>query len=313
MKQAVDPYASFRELTLRGMILGALITVIFTASNVYLGLKVGLTFASSIPAAVISMAVLKFFKGSNILENNMVQTQASAAGTLSSIIFILPGLLMAGYWAGFPFWQTTLLCMSGGILGVIFTVPLRYAMVVKSDLPYPEGVAAAEILKVGDHDADQQEGGSGIKELVSGGALAGLMSFCASGLRVVADSASFWFKGGASVFQVPMGFSLALLGAGYLVGLTGGIAILLGISIAWGVAVPYLSAHIPQPCRYGDDSFCDVFVEGKSPFYRCGYDRYRGYLDAVDFDETDGRGYAPVFPQFRRCADDRAHGTGFVA
>ena len=96
MKQAVDPYASFRELTLRGMILGALITVIFTASNVYLGLKVGLTFASSIPAAVISMAVLKFFKGSNILENNMVQTQASAAGTLSSIIFILPGLLMAG-------------------------------------------------------------------------------------------------------------------------------------------------------------------------------------------------------------------------
>lgn len=98
MKQAVDPYASFRELTLRGIILGALITVIFTASNVYLGLKVGLTFASSIPAAVISMAVLKFFKGSNILENNMVQTQASAAGTLSSIIFILPGLLMAGYW-----------------------------------------------------------------------------------------------------------------------------------------------------------------------------------------------------------------------
>ena len=82
MKQAVDPYASFRELTLRGMILGALITVIFTASNVYLGLKVGLTFASSIPAAVISMAVLKFFKGSNILENNMVQTQASARGAL---------------------------------------------------------------------------------------------------------------------------------------------------------------------------------------------------------------------------------------
>lgn len=93
----------YRELTLRGMILGALITVIFTASNVYLGLKVGLTFASSIPAAVISMAVLKFFKGSNILENNMVQTQASAAGTLSTIIFVLPGLLMAGYWSGFPF------------------------------------------------------------------------------------------------------------------------------------------------------------------------------------------------------------------
>ena len=98
-----DPYANYRELTLRGMVLGALITVVFTASNVYLGLKVGLTFASSIPAAVISMALLRFARGSNILENNMVQTQASAAGTLSSVIFILPGLLMAGYWSGFPF------------------------------------------------------------------------------------------------------------------------------------------------------------------------------------------------------------------
>lgn len=238
----------YRELTLRGMILGALITVIFTASNVYLGLKVGLTFASSIPAAVISMAVLKFFKGSNILENNMVQTQASAAGTLSTIIFVLPGLLMAGYWSGFPFWQTTLLCIAGGILGVIFTIPLRYAMVVKSDLPYPEGVAAAEILKVGGHEeGDNRQGGSGIKELEAGGALAGLMSFCAGGLRVIADSASYWFKSGTAIFQLPMGFSLALLGAGYLVGLTGGIAILLGISIAWGIAVPYFSSHIPQP------------------------------------------------------------------
>ena len=238
----------YRELTLRGMILGALITIIFTASNVYLGLKVGLTFASSIPAAVISMAVLKFFKGSNILENNMVQTQASAAGTLSTIIFVLPGLLMAGYWSGFPFWQTTLLCIAGGILGVIFTIPLRYAMVVKSELPYPEGVAAAEILKVGSHEeGDNRQGGSGIKELAAGGVLAGFMSFCAGGLRVIADSASYWFKSGTAIFQLPMGFSMALLGAGYLVGLTGGIAILLGISIAWGIAVPYFSSHIPQP------------------------------------------------------------------
>ena len=238
----------YRELTLRGMILGALITIIFTASNVYLGLKVGLTFASSIPAAVISMAVLKFFKGSNILENNMVQTQASAAGTLSTIIFVLPGLLMAGYWSGFPFWQTTLLCIAGGILGVIFTIPLRYAMVVKSELPYPEGVAAAEILKVGSHEEEEdRQGGSGIKELAAGGALAGFMSFCSNGLRVIADSASYWFKSGTAIFQLPMGFSMALLGAGYLVGLTGGIAILLGISIAWGIAVPYFSSHIPQP------------------------------------------------------------------
>ena len=260
----------YRELTLRGMILGALITVIFTASNVYLGLKVGLTFASSIPAAVISMAVLKFFKGSNILENNMVQTQASAAGTLSSIIFVLPGLLMAGYWSGFPFWQTALLCMAGGILGVIFTIPMRYAMVVKSELPYPEGVAAAEILKVGSHEEEGRQGGSGIKELAAGGALAGFMSFCSNGLRVIADSASYWFKSGTAIFQLPMGFSLALLGAGYLVGLTGGIAILLGISIAWGIAVPYFSSHIPQPADMEMAAFAMKLWKEKVRFIGAG-------------------------------------------
>ncbi|MGQ0286691.1 OPT family oligopeptide transporter [Pasteurellaceae bacterium 22721_9_1] len=234
---------SLKELTFRGMLLGALITVIFTASNVYLGLKVGLTFASSIPAAVISMAVLKFFHGSNILENNMVQTQASSAGTLSSVIFVIPAMLMMGYWQGFPFWQTLLICISGGILGVIFTVPLRNAMVVKSDLPYPEGVAAAEILKAG-HDNSNE---SGIKEIATGGIVAAVVGFVTNGLRVVADGASLWFKGGNAIFQVPMGFSLALLGAGYLVGIVGGIAILLGIFAAWGVAVPYFTASAPMP------------------------------------------------------------------
>ena len=179
-KPRADHFANYRELTIRGIILGAIITVIFTASNVYLGLKVGLTFASSIPAAVISMAVLKFAHDSNILENNMVQTQASAAGTLSSIIFVLPGLLMLGYWQDFPFWQTTFICLAGGILGVIFTIPLRHVMVVKSELPYPEGVAAAEILKAGakgrvvnERGEIEQDGNaasgqeSGVKEIVA--------------------------------------------------------------------------------------------------------------------------------------------------
>lgn len=235
--------STLKELTFLGMLLGALITVLFTASNVYLGLKVGLTFASSIPAAVISMAVLKMFPGSNILENNMVQTQASSAGTLSSVIFVLPAMLMMGYWQGFPFWQTLLICTAGGILGVIFTVPLRHVMVVKSDLPYPEGVAAAEILKAGnDHGA-----GTGIKEIATGGVIAATVGFLTNGLRVIADSASLWFKGGNAIFQVPMGFSLALLGAGYLVGMIGGLAILLGIFFAWGIAVPYFTASAPMP------------------------------------------------------------------
>ncbi len=281
----LDPYANYPELTFRGIILGALITVIFTASNVYLGLKVGLTFASSIPAAVISMAILKFAKDSNILENNMVQTQASAAGTLSSIIFMLPALLMIGYWSGFPFWQTTLLCMSGGILGVIFTIPLRYAMVVNSDLPYPEGVAAAEILKAGEGVVIENENAdnsvnpanianhkpeTGIKEIALGGAIAGVLSFITNGLRLASDHASFWFKAGSSIFQLPLGFSLALLGAGYLVGIAGGIAILVGIIIAWGGAVPILSSMFPQPDDVAMADFATKLWKEKVRFIGAG-------------------------------------------
>ena len=230
---------NLKELTLRGMVLGALITVLFTASNVYLGLKVGMTFASSIPAAVISMAVLKFFKDSSILENNMVQTQASSAGTLSSVIFVLPGLLMMGYWQDFPFWQTMLICAAGGTLGVLFTIPLRRAMVVNSDLPYPEGVAAAEILKAGNHE----ERDSGVKDIAYGGIFAATVAFFTNGLRVVADGASAWVSSGKAMFQLPMGFSLALVGAGYLIGIVGGLAMLLGVVLTWGVAVPYFTAH----------------------------------------------------------------------
>ncbi|HHF4616493.1 TPA: OPT family oligopeptide transporter [Haemophilus influenzae] len=228
---------NLKELTVRGIILGALITVIFTASNVYLGLKVGVTFASSIPAAVISMAVLKFFKDSSILENNMVQTQASSAGTLSSVIFVLSGLLMMGYWQDFPFWQTMLICAAGGTLGVLFTIPLRRAMVVNSNLPYPEGVAAAEILKAGNH----ADGDSGVKDIAYGGVLAGLVAFLTNGLRIMADGASAWIQTGKAAFQLPMGFSLALLGAGYLIGIVGGIAMLIGVILTWGVAVPYFT------------------------------------------------------------------------
>src|SRR3974377_86066 len=122
------------EITLRGLVLGALIAVVFPAANVYLGLKVGLTIASSIPAAVISMGVLRAFKTGSIKENNIVQTVASAGGTLSSIIFVLPGLVIVGWWTGFPFWPTFAICTLGGVLGVMFSIPLRRALVVNSPL-----------------------------------------------------------------------------------------------------------------------------------------------------------------------------------
>jgi len=154
-----EPQApSIRELTIRGVVLGGVITLVFTAANVYLGLKVGLTFATAIPAAVISMAILRYFRGHSILENNIVQTIASAAGTLAAIIFVLPGLIMIGWWTGFPYWITVAVCIVGGVLGVMYSVPLRRALVTGSDLPYPEGVAAAEVLKVGEAAEDGGEG-----------------------------------------------------------------------------------------------------------------------------------------------------------
>lgn len=235
------------ELTVRGMLLGAVLTVIFTASNVYLGLKVGLTFSSAIPAAVISMAALKMAKDSNILENNMVQTQASAAGTLSAIIFIIPGMLMIGYWQGFEFWQTLLVSACGGCLGVLFTIPLRRAMVVHSDLAYPEGVAAAEILKVGSGANEQEGASSGVKEITSGGILAGIIAFCTNALQVLGSELSLWIPVGRGMTQLPLGYSTALVGAGYLIGIAAGLSMLVGILIAWLGFVPYYTITSALP------------------------------------------------------------------
>ncbi|ECC0440192.1 oligopeptide transporter, OPT family [Campylobacter jejuni] len=229
------------ELTLRGLILGSILTIIFTASNVYLGLKVGLTFSSSIPAVVISMAVLSLFKTSNILENNMVQTQASAAGTLSSVIFVIPGLFMCGYWSEFPLWQTFMICLCGGGLGVLFTIPLRRTMVVESKLAYSEGRAAAEILKVANKDQSSKKGKQGIKEIALGSFIAAIFSLLSNGFKLAASESNFAFIWNKMAFGFSMGYSLALLGAGYLVGLAGAIALFVGMFLAWGIFTPYLS------------------------------------------------------------------------
>ncbi|HEV7178759.1 MAG TPA: oligopeptide transporter, OPT family, partial [Candidatus Baltobacteraceae bacterium] len=236
------------ELTIRSLILGALITLVFTAANVYLGLKVGLTFASSIPAAVISMAVLRAFKNSTIYENNIVQTVASAAGTLSSVIFVLPGLVMVSWWTGFPFWQSFTICAVGGILGVMYSVPLRRALVTNSDLPYPEGVAAAEVLRVGagarSAEADAENRLGLIALVVSSVASAAFQLF--EGARLVAAEFDAYFRAGVSTTGIGFAMSLALVGAGHLIGLTVGMAILAGLVIAWGIAMPILTAMHPM-------------------------------------------------------------------
>ena len=227
-----------RELTIRGIVLGAIITVLFTAANVYLGLKLGITFATSIPAAVISMAVLRFFANSTIHENNIVQTIASAAGTLSAIIFVLPGLIMIGWWTGFPFWLSVAVIGLGGILGVMYSVPLRRALVTGSDLPYPEGVAAAEVLKVGAGVGGVEENKRGLAAIVLSSIVSAAYAILAQ-TKLVATEAARSFPLGAGATTVTTSLSMALIGVGHLVGLAGGIAMLVGLVISWFVLVPW--------------------------------------------------------------------------
>jgi putative OPT family oligopeptide transporter len=236
------------ELTVRGLIVGVIITLVFTAANVYFGLKAGLTFSTSIPAAVISMAILRSFKNATVQENNIVQTVASAAGTLSSIIFVLPGLIMIGWWTGFPFWISFLICALGGILGVMYSIPLRRALVTNSDLPYPEGVACAEVLKVGSggdqKNADEVEHGrAGLLAVVWGSIVAALFAIIVA-TQVFASDVAKTFRigrsGGVSGFDFSLSF--ALLAIGHLCGLSVGIAMLIGACIGWGWLVPFYSA-----------------------------------------------------------------------
>jgi len=252
-----DPRA---ELTLRGLVLGVLITLLFTAANVYFGLKAGLTFATSIPAAVISMAVLRGFKGMTVQENNIVQTVASAAGTLSSIIFVLPGLVMIGWWTGFHYWVCFAICALGGILGVMYSIPLRRALVTQSDLPYPEGVACAEVLKVGGGEhagaAAIEESRAGLRAVIWGSLVSAAFALIVA-TRLFASDVVRYFRvgngrghpgagaGGVSGFDFFLSF--ALFAVGHLVGLWVGIAMLAGALIGWAWGVPHYSALAADP------------------------------------------------------------------
>ena len=243
-KSAVRP----PELTFRGILLGCFITLLFTAANLYLGLRVGLTIATSIPAAVISMALLRNFKNSNIFENNIVQTIASAAGTLSSIGYVLPGLIMIGWWTGFTFWMSFWICALGGLLGVLFSVPLRRALVTGSDLPYPEGVAAAAVLQVGtETEEGVAESKAGLRVIVVGSLVSAFYSALAATQLASAEIAK-WFRLGPVGTGVDATMSFALIGAGHLVGLTVGLAIMWGLVLGFGIVTPLLTflQHTPE-------------------------------------------------------------------
>ena len=227
---------SLPEITLKAVVLGFVLAMILAGANAYLGLKVGMTVSASIPAAVISMAVLRLFRESNILENNIVQTAASAAESLAAgVIFTLPALILLQYWNGFPFGATMGIALFGGILGVLFTIPLRRALIIEAGLQFPEGVATGEVLKAG------TTGGKGIRAMAAAAVAAAMFKLTQTGLKIAAPSAGGAVSAGGAIFGIGIDLGVALLAVGYIVGLNIATLVFAGGAISWLIAIPIYS------------------------------------------------------------------------
>jgi len=225
------------EITFKAVVLGIVLSAVLAAANAYLGLFAGMTVSASIPAAVISMGILRLFKQSNILENNIVQTAASAGESLAAgVIFTMPALILMKTWDHFDYLQTTAIAGLGGIMGVLFTIPLRRALIVESPLKFPEGVATAEVLKIG------STGGSGVRHVITGGFFGGLFKLCAGGLRVWEESAGIVAHLGKGLFFLGSNLSPALIAVGFIVGLDISILMFLGGAFNWWIIIPYLTS-----------------------------------------------------------------------
>ncbi len=234
MQPYISPETRITELTFRSIILGALLSVILGAANAYFGLFSGLTVSASIPAAVISMAILKVFKNANILENNMVQTAASAGESLAAgVIFTIPALVIMGYWNEFNYIETTLISICGGVLGVLFTIPLRKALIVEENLMFPEGVATAEVLKSG------EAGGKSVRYLVYGALMGAIFKF---GFEALNLWKGIFEKAAILNQKLYLYFSLnlspALVAVGYIVGLNVATLVFMGGVITWWIGIP---------------------------------------------------------------------------
>jgi putative OPT family oligopeptide transporter len=227
-----------RQLSARAIILSVILAMILAAANTYLGLFAGLTIATAIPAAVVSMAVLRVLGGGSILENNIVQTGASAGSSIAAgVIFTIPALIILGYWQDFRYSWVFAIAGLGGLLGVLFSVPLRRTMIVDDPLPFPEGKAAAEVLKAGDNP------GPGLKILAFSGVLGALVKLMAeSGLRMIPDNAAGGAFIGKYLGYMGTNLSPALLGVGYIVGLNIGIVVLSGSVLSYNIAIPIYHA-----------------------------------------------------------------------
>lgn len=244
MENNSSPYISaeksIAELTVRGILLAIFLTVILAMSNAYLALKLGILTSASIPAAIISMGILRFFKNATILENNAVQTAASAGEAVAGgIVYTIPALIVIGYWHHFDYITNFLIAALGGFLGVLFSIPLRRILVNDQSLRFPEGKAIAEVLKTSAENV-------GLKDIALGGLIGGAIELFQVGFKVLANTWSYWWVAKRSIIALGAGFSATMIGAGFLVGQDMAISIFLGAIISWLIAFPIASYFFPQ-------------------------------------------------------------------
>ena len=244
MKQLSEPLISpdikLPELTWGVVGLSIVLSIILAMSNAYLALKVGILASASIPAAIVSMGVLRFFSNANILQNNLVETAASAGEAVAGgIVYTVPALILIHFWQGFEYWENFLIAILGGLLGVLFSVPLRRVLVTEKRLHFPEGRAIAEVLLAG----HEQLGA--FRLIVLGGLAGALLEFLQSGLKVIADAINSWHVLGRAVVGGGCGFSATMIGVGYIIGFQMGMSLFIGALIGWFFGVPWFSSQLP--------------------------------------------------------------------
>jgi putative OPT family oligopeptide transporter len=222
------------------VVLSVILAAVLAGANAYLGLFAGMTVSASIPAAVVSMAVLRLFRESNILENNIVQTAASSGEALAAgVIFTIPALMLIGHWTAFDYWQTTLISAVGGLLGVLFTIPLRRVLIVNARLRFPEGVATAEVLKVGSGTgAAHAEAAAGFTTLLAAAVLGGAVKLGESGMRLWAEALEGAVRAGRTVLYGGINLSPALLAVGFIIGPGTALVVFLGGALGWLILLP---------------------------------------------------------------------------
>lgn len=236
----IAPDRQLPELTFKVIILSIILTILLAASNAYLALKIGLLTSASIPAAVISMGILKLFRNSNILENNLVQTAASAGEAVAGgIVYSVPALIIIRYWLHFPYLECVAIALLSGILGVLFSIPLRRLLMTAPHLRFPEGRAIAEVLKVGTVKA------LGFKEMLWGTVVGALLELAQTGFKLVANNLEVWFTARRALFGFGAGFSPAMIGAGYLIGPNFAFSLLIGAGVGWLFGIPIVSELYP--------------------------------------------------------------------